>query len=593
MRSSSIANQAISEITLNDLQLQRLIQAIQGLTGQQLHWASGYLAGLSVSQQPQQNESTAPRPTILYATHTGNGRSIAEKLAEDARQQGINSRVLSVADFKPRDLTKEQILILVISTHGEGEPPESAAELHRYLFNVRAPQLDNLSFSIFALGDSSYEFFCQAGKDIDERLEALGATRLLPRIDADVSFQDAADSWSNDVIEQSRQLIPEHTNNVINLAGASTQKRSDRFNPFQGTMIDNRRITTDQAIAKIHHIAIEIDPQQIRYQPGDALGILSKNSPALVAEIIEATGLDADAKVTIDKEQLSLPQALQEKLELTLLHPSVVSQWAQLSNSEALLSLTDDARKLREYAQDRQLIDLINEFPAEVDAEILVSILQSLQPRLYSISSSQTVSDDEVHLTVSAVSYQAHDREHLGTASNFLTDPIEQGDLISVYVAENTHFRLPQNNDTPIIMIGAGTGIAPYRAFLQQREAEQAKGKNWLVFGNRNFKHDFLYQQDWINFRKAGLLERVSLAFSRDTTTRTYIQDRLREEGETLYQWIQQGAHIYVCGGLEMEKGVRESLIEIINTYGADQTLDAETTIENLRAEGRYLRDVY
>ena len=593
MQSSAIANQPNSEITLNDFQLQRLTLAIQGLSGQQLHWASGYLAGLSVTQQPHLNETKSQRATILYATHTGNGRSIAEKLAADAQQQGINSRVLSVADYKPRDLTKEQILILVISTHGEGEPPESAAELHRYLFNERTPKLDHLNFSIFALGDSSYEFFCQAGKEIDERFESLGANRLLPRIDADVSFQEAASSWSSEVIEHSKKLIPEHTDNVISLSGTPTQKRSDRFNPFQGTIIDNRRITTDQAIAKIHHIAIEIDPQVVRYQPGDALGILSKNSPELVAEIIEATGLDADAMITIDKEEFSLPRALQDKLELTLLHPTVVSQWAQLSNSETLLSLADDARKLREFAQDRQLIDLINEFPAEVDAETLVSVLQALQPRLYSISSSQLVSEDEVQLTVSAVSYEAHGREHLGTASNFLTDRIEQDDLISVYVAENTHFRLPANNDTPIIMIGAGTGIAPYRAFLQQRQADEAKGKNWLIFGNRNFKHDFLYQQDWINFRKAGLLDRVSLAFSRDTTTRAYIQDKLREEGEMLYEWIQQGAHIYVCGGMEMEKGVRESLVEIINTYGANEEQDAETTIENLRAEGRYLRDVY
>ena len=603
MQSSNLQQTREQQIALSELHLQRLTQAIHGLTREQVNWASGYLAGLSQAQQfPLAQETPAARVTVLYATHTGNGRGIAEKLADDALARGLNSRVLSVADFKPRDLSKEQYLILVISTHGEGEVPESAAELERYLFSQRPPQLEELSFSVFALGDSSYEYFCQAGKIFDERLEALGARRLLPRVDADISYEDAAVQWSDEIIYETLESLPGSSgagssSNVFNLSGATGQTRIDRSNPFHATLLDNRRITTDDAIANVHHIVLEVDPQVISYQPGDALGVWTKNDLSLVSEIIQAAGLDAETSVTLDGQSFTLAQALTEKLELTLLHPTVVANWASLSGSKALLSLVDDTRKLREFAQDRQLIDLISEFPlpadAKTDARELVEVLQPLQPRLYSIASSQQLNDDEVHLTVAALSYEAHGRGHLGAASNHLVHHLQHDDVLAVYVAGNAHFRLPSSGDVPIIMIGAGTGIAPYRAFLQQRQAEGASGKNWLVFGNRHFKRDFLYQQDWVNFRKAGLLEKVSLAFSRDTTTRAYIQDKLRENAEELYQWLQQGAQIYVCGGIYMEKGVRESIAEIVNTYGEASDRDADEIIENLRAQGRYLREVY
>jgi sulfite reductase (NADPH) flavoprotein alpha-component len=594
MQTSTVPQPQEQQIALSELHLQRLTQAIQGLTREQVNWASGYLAGLSQAQHlPLQQESSAPRVTVLYATHTGNGRGIAEKVAEDARTGGLNARVLSVADFKPRDLSKEQILFLVVSTHGEGDVPESAAEFERYLFGKRAPQLGQLSFSVFALGDSSYDYFCQAGKLFDERFESLGAKRLLDRVDADVSFDKAAQQWGTEIIERTREVLPEPSSNVVNLSGATGKSRINRSNPFQATLLDNRRITTDDAIANIHHIALEIDPQAISYQPGDALGVWSRNELSLVSEIIQSAGLDAEAGVALEGQSFTLAQALIEKLELTLLHPTVVANWAQLSGSDELLSLADDAHKLREYAQDRQLIDLISEYPSQTDAQSLVDALQPLQPRLYSIASSQQVSDDEVHLTVSAVTYEAHGRSHSGTASNHLVHRLQADDVLAVYVAENTHFRLPANPETPIIMIGAGTGIAPYRAFLQQRQVDNASAKNWLVFGNRHFSRDFLYQQDWVSFRKAGLLSKVSLAFSRDATTRAYIQDRLREEGEELYQWLQQGAHIYVCGGLEMEKGVQESLAEVVNTYSGEPEKDTDQIIDNLRSEGRYLRDVY
>jgi len=593
MQSSSLTKQSYPDSALSKLDLQRLTQAVLGLTRHQISWASGYLAALSQAESPAQNEAISPLATILYATHTGNGRGIAEQLAEEAKLQGVNVRVLSIADFKPRDITKEKFLTLVISTHGEGEPPESAAEFHRYLFSSRAPKLEDLSFSVFALGDSSYEYFCEAGKQIDNRLEVLGAKRLLARIDADVSFQEIATDWRSEVILQARQLMPEQNVNVVNISSESSHPRIDRLNPYKATVLENRRLTTDKAMANVHHLVLEIDPQLVHYQPGDALGVWSRNHPALVDEILKVTQLEQDASVTIDGQTMTLSQALLEKLELTLLHPTVVAKWATLSASETLLSLAEDIRRLREFAQDRQVIDLISEFPAKVDAVSLVNVLQSLQPRLYSIASSQQVADDEVHLTVSELSYEAHGREHLGTASNYLAERVQQDDLIGVYVAENSQFRLPENGDTDIILIGSGTGIAPYRAFLQQREIDGARGKNWLVFGNRQFREDFLYQQDWVNFRKAGFLERASLAFSRDSLNHTYVQDKLREEGETLYQWLEQGARIYVCGSIKMEKAVHEAIAEIITLYGTEKGQDAETYLTDLRSQTRYLKDVY
>ena len=593
MKTNVISKQSDDSPGLDEFQLQRLTQAIQGLSSPQLSWASGYLAAISQSQPALNDPAATIRVTILYASHTGNGRTIAEQLAAEASTKGLSSRILSIADFKPRELSREQILILVVSTHGEGEPPESAAEFQRYLFSERAPQLKQLSFSVFALGDSSYEYFCQAGKDIDARLQQLGATALLPRVDADVSFQQQASDWSHRVIQQAAERIPATLSNVVNLAPRTAAQRIDRNHPYAATLLENRRLTTDDAIADVRHLVLQIDPQAIQYQPGDALGVWHKNDPLLVQEIIIASGLSAQQTVAIDAKSMSLTLALQEKLELTLLHPTVVNNWARFNPAAALVELIRNKSRLRAYAEQRQLIDLINEFPAQPTAQALVNSLQALQPRLYSIACSQPLQPDEVHLTVSALQYEAHGRSHQGSASGHLSTRLTEDDITGVYLAENSQFRLPEDHSTPIIMIGAGTGIAPYRAFLQQRQADAASGKNWLIFGNRHFRRDFLYQQDWINLRKAGVLNRVSLAFSRDTTTRAYIQHRLLEDGAEIYQWLQQGARLYVCGGMAMEQAVQQAINEIAVRYGAADAHKAETFIENLRAQGRYLRDVY
>ncbi|MEJ2590389.1 MAG: flavodoxin domain-containing protein [Candidatus Thiodiazotropha sp.] len=576
------------------MQLSRLQQAVEDLNADQLTWASGYLAGLGATlPSPQSAANESPRMTILYATQGGNARSVAQALADGATGRGFAPRLVSAEQFRPRDLAKEQLLVAVISTQGEGEPPESARELFKYLNGRKAPELAQLRYAIFGLGDSSYEYFCQASKDLDALLQARGARSLVQRIDADVDFQVHTADWSHQVLQEVEKALPADQARIIPIQRTAIALRYDRNHPYRAELLEQRRITTADALSDVHHLSLEIDPQAIRYQPGDALGLFFRNDPALIEEILYLTGLADTARVILDGESLSLGQALSERLELTQLHPSVVSAWASHAGSPKLSALSGNGEALRRFARERQFIDLLQAHPAAIDAQALVKLLHTQQPRLYSIASSQAAYDDEIHLTVSALHYQAHGRDHLGGASGLLTRRIAEGDSLPVYVAENPGFRLPKAGDTPIVMIGAGTGIAPYRAFLQEREAAGSTGRNWLVFGNRHFHRDFLYQTDWLKYRRDGLLERISLAFSRDAGERTYVQARICEEGSELYRWLQEGAHLYVCGGLEMEKAVRQSLQGIAQVEGGLDEDAAAEYIESLREQGRYQRDVY
>lgn len=580
--------------SLNQTQRQNLAQAIQGLSRQQLNWASGYLAGLSQAQIPQ----VAPQPkqpiTILYASQTGNARSVANQLADEYKARGIDIKLISSADYRARDLGKEKYLLLVISTQGEGEAPESAFELQQYLFADSAPELKHLNYAVFGLGDSSYPDFCQAGRDFDQRLHELGAQRLIDRVDADVDFEDTATAWKQTVLKQSQEWLSLAGDNVVSLNLNSQATRYDRSNPLQATLLENRRITTEDAIADIHHLVIQIDSANLQYQPGDALGVWSRNDPALVNQILHILQLDGATQVQLKDQPISLQQALAEKFEITQLHPSLLKAWAEISRDAELTALISNNETLRQYSASHQFIDLIQQYPTTIDAAGLVTTLLPLQPRLYSISSSQLAYQDEVHLTVSTLQYPAASGElRYGSASHYLNQRSRANDVLRVYVAQNSSFRLPKNPDTPIIMIGAGTGIAPYRAFLQQREAEGARGDNWLFFGNRNFQRDFLYQVEWQKYRQSGLLKRVSLAFSRDQNARVYIQDRLFEEAEELYRWIQQGAHLYVCGSTELDLAVHQALLDIVQQLGSLNDEQAQQYLTNLRAEGRYLRDVY
>ncbi len=579
---------------LDGLQLTRLQQAVEGLNSQQLNWASGYLAGLgAVQPSVSKAANEASGVTILYATQGGNARSVAETLAENATARGLAPRLISADSYRPRELARERLLLVVISTQGEGEPPESAHELFKYLQGKRVPRLERLKYAIFGLGDSSYEQFCQASRELDELLKGQGAQALLERVDADVDFQQPSSSWQGEILQTLEKLQPSDQATIIPLQRGPATVRHNRNNPFQAELLERRRITTRDAVCNVQHLTLEIDPEVISYRPGDALGLFFRNDPALVDEILSLTGLAAETPVGLNGESLTLAEALGERLELTQLHPNVVKAWAALDAAADLTALSQDNEQLRAFVSDRQFIDLPQQHPVELDAQGLVELLHTQQPRLYSIASSQAAYADEIHLTVAALHYRGHGRDYLGGASGYLTQRIAEGDTLAAYVVENPSFKLPQGADTPIIMVGAGTGIAPYRAFLQERESSGAAGANWLVFGNRHFHRDFLYQTDWLSYRKAGLLDRISLAFSRDGGERSYVQARLYEERAELYRWLQEGAHLYICGGVEMAQGVHQSLLAVAQDQGGLKEEAAVEYIESLRQQGRYQRDVY
>lgn len=582
---------------LDEQQLVDLQSVIAKLSSDQVAWVSGYLAGLGAAGIPVSvpKKETARGLTVLYGSQTGNARSVADGIGRSALASGHDVRVLSMADFKPRDLVKEKLVLIVVSTQGEGEPPESALDLHGFLGSKRAPRLEGLRYSVLGLGDSSYEFFCQTAIDFDARLAALGSERLAPLQCCDLVFEQDANSWSRSLLEKVGELNTERGAEVVALPGVrfGSAPRYDKDSPYRSTLLESRRITTDDAVSDVRHVALGIDSQALRFQPGDSLGVRFRNAPELVHAILHATGADGREGVAPGGVAMTLQEALSERLELTQLHPAVAKAYAHLVDADELKELSMDAVRLRAYAADRQLIDLLADYPGRVAAPALAGLLHPLQPRLYSIASSQVEIEDEVHLAVSRVSYRSHGREHEGAASGFLSERIAEGDPLQVYVVENPAFRLPEDGSIPVIMIGAGTGVAPYRAFLQQRAAGADKGRNWLLFGNRHFRRDFLYQREWQAFRKAGLLDRVSLAFSRDGAEKRYIQHRLREEGGEVHRWLSDGAHIYVCGSVGMGQEVHVALVDLITREAGLDREAAAAWVDNLRHEGRYHRDLY
>lgn len=589
-------------------QINQLNLLVGQLNPIQQAWVSGYLAaasqsqGLSGSVQPQ--TSASAKLTILVGSQTGNARGIAQQLEQKASQNGLAVELVSMADFKPNSLKKEQLVTIIVSTHGEGDAPDDAVTLHKFLFGKKAPQLTDLKYSVLALGDSSYEYFCKTGHDFDQQLAALGATRVNDIVECDVDFEQTADTWINSTIEQFGNALKEinGSNTVAQSAQVLPFEQAaaptfTRQHPFSAPLLANQKITGRDSDKNIRHIELSLEDSGITYQPGDALGVWFDNDPALVQAIVNKLNLNGEQQVQWQGESYSLLTLLTTHLELTLLHPNFVKHYAALIDSPELQALAENKAALREYCAERQLIDVLVEYPAPADritAEQLVTGLQKLTPRLYSIASSQSEVADEVHLTVAVVEYQNNNEARLGGASGFLAYRADEVEAVNVYVQANTNFRLPQNLEAPVIMIGPGTGIAPFRAFLQERDAQQAKGKNWLFFGNPHFTTDFLYQAELIKYRDSGLLTNFDVAFSRDQANKIYVQDRLIQNGEQVFQWLEEGAHVYICGDANrMAKDVHNALIQIIQTHGDQDEAGAIEYLEQLRQAQRFQKDVY
>ena len=589
-------------LPLNPEQLARLQAATTDFTPAQLAWVSGYFWGV-LNQQPGSNVvATAPVAempgiTLISASQTGNARRVAEALRDDLIAAKLNVTLINAGDYKFKQIANEKLLIVVASTQGEGEPAEEAVALHKFLFSKKAPKLDNTAFAVFGLGDTSYEFFCQAGKDFDAKLAELGGERLLDRVDADVEYQAAAAQWRARLVDVLKARAPAAPSVQVAASGAVNEVHTSPYTkeaPLTASLAVNQKITGRDSEKDVRHIEIDLGDSGLRYQPGDALGVWYQNDPALVKELVELLWLKGDEPVTVEGKTLSLAEALQWHFELTVNTGNIVENYATLTRSETLLPLVGDKAQLQHYAATTPIVDMVRFSPAQLDAQALVDLLRPLTPRLYSIASSQAEVESEVHVTVGVVRYEIEGRARAGGASSFLADRVEEEGEVRVFIEHNDNFRLPANPQTPVIMIGPGTGIAPFRAFMQQRAADGAEGKNWLFFGNPHFTEDFLYQVEWQRYVKEGVLSRIDLAWSRDQKEKVYVQDKLRQQGAELWRWINDGAHIYVCGDANrMAKDVEQALLEVIAEFGAMDIEAADEFLSELRIERRYQRDVY
>lgn len=589
-------------LPLNPEQMARLQAATTDFTPTQLAWVSGYFWGVLNQQSgaavavPAQ-AAEAPSITLISASQTGNARRVAEALRDDLQAAQLNVKLVNAGDYKFKQIASEKLLVIVTSTQGEGESPEEAVALHKFLFSKKAPALTGTAFAVFGLGDTSYEFFCQSGKDFDSRLAELGGERLLDRVDADVEYQPAAAEWRARVVEVLKARAPVAAPVQAVASGAVNDIHSSPYTkeaPLTATLAVNQKITGRDSEKDVRHIEIDLADSGLRYQPGDALGVWYQNDPALVKELVELLWLKGDEPVTVDGKTLPLAEALEWHFELTVNTGNIVENYATLTRSESLLPLVGDKAQLQHYAATTPIVDMVRFSPAQLDAEALIALLRPLTPRLYSIASSQAEVETEVHVTVGVVRFDIEGRARAGGASSFLADRLEEDGEVRVFIEHNDNFRLPANPQTPVIMIGPGTGIAPFRAFMQQRAAEGADGKNWLFFGNPHFTEDFLYQVEWQSYVKEGVLSRIDLAWSRDQQQKVYVQDKLREQGAELWRWINDGAHIYVCGDANrMAKDVEQTLLDVIAEFGAMDAEAADEFLSELRVERRYQRDVY
>ncbi|HGP0313851.1 NADPH-dependent assimilatory sulfite reductase flavoprotein subunit [Citrobacter freundii] len=589
-------------LPLNPEQLARLQAATTDFTPAQLAWVSGYFWGV-LNQQPGSNAAALapvaemPGITLISASQTGNARRVAEALRDDLIAAKLNVTLINAGDYKFKQIANEKLLIVVASTQGEGEPAEEAVALHKFLFSKKAPKLNNTAFAVFGLGDTSYEFFCQSGKDFDAKLAELGGERLLDRVDADVEYQAAAAQWRARLVDVLKARAPAVPSVQVAASGAVNEVHTSPYTkeaPLTASLAVNQKITGRDSEKDVRHIEIDLGDSGLRYQPGDALGVWYQNDPDLVKELVELLWLKGDEPVTVEGKTLSLAEALQWHFELTVNTGNIVENYATLTRSETLLPLVGDKAQLQHYAATTPIVDMVRFSPAQLDAQALVDLLRPLTPRLYSIASSQAEVESEVHVTVGVVRYEIEGRARAGGASSFLADRVEEEGEVRVFIEHNDNFRLPSNPQTPVIMIGPGTGIAPFRAFMQQRAADGAEGKNWLFFGNPHFTEDFLYQVEWQRYVKEGVLSRIDLAWSRDQKEKVYVQDKLRQQGAELWRWINDGAHIYVCGDANrMAKDVEQALLEVIAEFGGMDIEAADEFLSELRIERRYQRDVY
>ncbi|MBB4130974.1 assimilatory sulfite reductase (NADPH) flavoprotein subunit [Xanthomonas sp. 3075] len=595
-----------------------LDRLVDGLDSASLWWLSGYTAGLAQGQpprslavlpggQPHAVAQESQRLTVLYGSQTGNARREAERLAAEADAAGLSVRLQRADQYPTRELAGERLLYVVISTQGEGDPPDDAIGLVEFLASRRAPKLPELNYAVLGLGDSSYADFCGIAKRIDDRLAELGGSRVLARGEADLDIDSVAAPWRAQALKHAREHLkngpPSAT--VTPLRSGVAAPVWSHQHPFPAELLANQIISGRDFKGpgfrvyaspgkRVRHLELSLEGSGLSYAPGDALGIRHRNPSALVDAVLQTLRLDGHAPVTIGEETLPLNEWLATRRELTKLSRPLLAAHAERARADdlqALLTPTQTAG-LASLLADHQVIDVLRRWPAAWDHDGLLAALRPLTPRLYSIASSRKRVGEEVHLVVDELRYHAHGHAHLGSASGFLAALVE-GDSAPVYIEPNERFRVPPDPDRDIVMIGPGTGVAPFRGFVQERAETGAKGRNWLFFGAQHFTTDFLYQAEWQQALQRGELHALDLAFSRDQAEKIYVQHRLRARGAEVYAWLQGGAHLYVCGAIGMGKDVHAALLDIVATHGALDAEAAAAYLTRLQVEGRYARDVY
>lgn len=576
-----------------------LAQGVEGLSPAQLYWVAAWIAAQAGAplRAPVAAGKAAERLTIVYGSQTGNAKRIAEQLAGRGEAAGLPLRLLRADAYPQRELAQERQLLLVISTQGDGEPPDDARGLFEFIIGKRAPKLPALQFAVLGLGDSSYPQFCTIGRQLDERLAELGGSRLVAFGEADVEVEAVAAPWAERALEQVRERLKQAgaPARVTPLHAVSNRSNWSREQPFHATVLANQRIVARDSERDVRHIELSLEGSGLHYQPGDALGVWPRNPPALVEQWLQALRLDGSLEVTRQERTLPLRQWLTSEREITRLHRGFIAALAAVSGHGELAGLLqpEQSARLAGVLAANQPIDLLRRYPASWQPDALLAALRPLGPRLYSIASSTKAVGEEVHLTVAVVDYQAHDSAHWGAASSLLAATDEDGRL-PVFIEANDRFRLPADGTRDVIMIGPGTGVAPFRAFVQERRESGASGRNWLFFGNRHFASDFLYQVEWQQALKDGSLRRLDLAFSRDSSHKTYVQHRLLEHGAELYAWLKDGAHLYVCGdSAHMARDVHAALLDVVATHGRQSPDEAKAWLGELLQQGRYARDVY
>ncbi len=553
-------------------------------TPEQREWLNGYLTGILAPYAGGTEDNTPTLPvTVLWGSQTGTSEGLAKKFAKQGKKSGLAPTLVDASDYDFSKLASESHLLIITSTYGDGEAPDNIQSFYDALHAENAPSLKELNYSILSIGDSSYPDFCKCGIDLDKRLIELGAQAISPRVDCDVDLDDDFASWTESVISALGQVA---------VSEDEESTGHDKKNPFTSKLLVNKNLNTEESAKATHHLEFCLKDSGLQYEAGDALGVYPVNSTQLVNDILALLPFDGSEVIS---ETESFRDVLQKTYEIRNLTIPVLKAWADIAKDESLVKLLDDKAATSDFMWGRDIIDLLKQYPITFESPTdFLSLLKKLTPRLYSISSSPKAHPDEVHLTVGLVQYESNGTTRKGVCSSFLAERCDDAQPPRVFMHSNKAFRPPENPETPMIMVGPGTGIAPFRAFLEERAATQASGKNWLFFGNPHVATDFLYQDELEQFQKDGYLSQLSTAFSRDQAEKVYVQDKIIEHGEKLYSWLESGAHFYVCGDASrMAKDVDKALHQIIETYGKLSSADAAEYVNRLKADKRYGRDVY